>query len=267
MLEERDGREGPLQSRRHPHYNGVVVSKPVGGDRAGGSPLSAPARSTLLDRFMGSALVRRAFGTPIVQRALLPARGDRSVHRFIRYSMVSAVAIVISQVTILICAGLLHFSGILANTIGALAATPASYELNRKWAWGKHGKSHLWKEVVPFWALTIIGYLASTGTVQVADSVSKSHHVLGIDRALAIMGASLFAYGVVWVAKFVIFNKLVFAGGPTRHFSVALEGSVGGDEDDAGDEGDDGDDGDEAAGAGNGGADEPLAALEVPGRP
>lgn len=128
--------------------------------------------------------------------------------------MVSGVAIVISQVTILICAAFLHLSGILANTIGALAATPASYELNRKWAWGKRGKSHMWKEVAPFWALTLIGYLASTGTVQIADSLCASHDVTGLDRAFAIMGASLFAYGVVWIAKFVVFNKLVFAEGP-----------------------------------------------------
>jgi putative flippase GtrA len=60
-----------------------------------------------------------------MERVMLPTRGDRSVHRFIRHSMVSGVAIVISQVTILICAGLLRFSGILANTIGAVAATPA----------------------------------------------------------------------------------------------------------------------------------------------
>jgi putative flippase GtrA len=184
---------------------------------------AAPAgRTTLLEKAVASRPVRRVFRYPVVERVMLPTRGDRSVHRFIRYSMVSGVAVVISQVTILICAGLLHFSGILANTVGALAATPASYELNRRWAWGKRGKSHLWKEVVPFWSLTVVGYLASTGTVQVADSLSSSHHVVGIDRALAIMGASLFAYGVVWVAKFVIFNKLVFAGGPARRFALPL---------------------------------------------
>jgi putative flippase GtrA len=121
------------------------------------------------------------------------------------------VAIVISQVTILICTWVFGLSGIVANTIGALAATPASYELNRKWAWGKSGKSHMWREIVPFWSLTLLGWLASTGTVELADSMAKSHHVVGLGRSLAIMGASLFAYGVVWIAKFVIFNHVIFA--------------------------------------------------------
>lgn len=147
---------------------------------------------------------------PIVNRVLSPSRGDGALPRFIRYSLVSGVAIVISQLTILICTWLFGLSGIAANTIGALAATPASYELNRRWAWGKSGKSHVWREMVPFWSLTLLGWLASTGTVEIADSMAKSHHVVGLGRSVAIMGASLFAYGVVWIVKFVIFNRLVF---------------------------------------------------------
>ncbi|HTT88390.1 MAG TPA: GtrA family protein [Acidimicrobiales bacterium] len=155
--------------------------------------------------------MRRAIDAPVCQRVLRPTRGDGSMQRFIRYSMVSAVAIVISQATILVCAWVFGLSGIAANTIGAVVATPASYELNRKWAWRKGGKSHLWREVVPFWALTIIGWLASTGTVEIADSLCKSHGVTGLARAIAIMGASLFAYGVVWIGKFFLFNRLIFA--------------------------------------------------------
>jgi putative flippase GtrA len=165
----------------------------------------------MLERLMRTGAARRCLQWSLVRKILLPAQGNGSVHKFIRYSMVSGVAIVISQVTILICAVLFHTSGIVANTIGSLAATPASYELNRKWAWGKSGKSHLWREVAPFWALTLLGFLASTGTVQLADNACRAHHVDGLPRALAIMGASLFAYGVVWIAKFVIFNHVVFA--------------------------------------------------------
>jgi putative flippase GtrA len=192
-----------------------------------GLPAPASDRATLLDRLMRAPLVRRFFRLPAVQRVLAPARGDRSVHKFIRYSMVSCVAIVISQVVILVCTWLLGLSGVAANTIGAVAATPASYELNRKWAWGKSGKSHMWKEVAPFWALTVLGYLGSTGTVQIADSMAKSHDVTGLPRGLAIMGASLFAYGVVWIVKFVIFNRLVFATRPARDSTqLAAEGEA-----------------------------------------
>jgi len=168
-----------------------------------------------LEHVMQLSLTRRVLGVPIVERVLRPSRGGGWSQKFIRYSMVSAVAIVISQVTILICAWLFDLSGVAANAIGAVVSTPASYELNRKWAWGKSGKSHMWKEVAPFWALTILGLAASTGTVQIADTMAHSDHVTGLGRAVAIMGASLFAYGVIWIVKFVIFNRLVFVTRPT----------------------------------------------------
>lgn len=152
--------------------------------------------------------MQRIAGTRMVSAALSPARGDSGFNRFVRYSLVSGVAIVISQVTLLICTLVFHLSGIAANTIAAVAATPASYELNRKWAWGKNGKSHLWREVVPFWSLSLLGFLASTGTVELADNFAKSHDVTGIGRSLLIMGASLFAYGVIWIVKFAVFNRL-----------------------------------------------------------
>ena len=171
-------------------------------------------RQPLYERMRRAPLVRSMLRLPLVDRVLSPTRGDRPVHKFIRYSLVSVVAIVISQATILICAWVFGLSGIAANTIGAVAATPASYELNRKWAWGKSGKSHMWREVVPFWSLTLLGWLASTGTVEVADNMAKSHGVGGLGRAVAIMGASLFAYGVVWIVKFIVLNRLVFGAKP-----------------------------------------------------
>lgn len=184
---------------------GVAVDQDVSASGRG--------RTSLYERLRQSPSVRRVLHTSVVQRCLQPTQGDGSVHKFIRYSMVSAVAVVISQVTILICAWVFGLSGIAANTIGAVVATPASYELNRKWAWRKGGKSHLWREVVPFWGLTIVGWLASTGTVEIADSLCKSHGVTGLARAVAIMFASLFAYGVVWIGKFFLFNRLIFATG------------------------------------------------------
>jgi putative flippase GtrA len=171
-------------------------------------------------------LARRVLSYPAIERILLPTRGDRSVHKFIRYSMVSGIAVVISQVTLVLCTGVFGLSAILSNTVAAVVSTPASYELNRKWAWGKSGKSHLWREVAPFWGFTLIGYLGSTGTVQLADTMTKSHGVHGLPRVLAIMGAQLFAYGVVWIVKFLVFNRIVFAAKTTgAEGNVSAEGA------------------------------------------
>jgi putative flippase GtrA len=200
-----------------PKYTGLVTSKqgPATADRE---------RVALYERIVRTRLARRCLSFPAIERVLLPTRGDRAVHKFIRYSMVSVVAVVISQATLVLCTGVFGLSAILSNTVAAVISTPASYELNRKWAWGKSGKSHLWREVAPFWGFTLIGYLGSTGTVQLADTMTKSHGVHGLLRVLAIMGAQLFAYGVVWIVKFLVFNRIVFAG-----TTNGAEGNVGAD--------------------------------------
>ncbi len=191
-------------------------------------PASGGATLALYERIARTRLGRRVLSFPLIERILIPTRGDRSVHKFIRYSMVSGVAVVISQVTILLCTGVFGLSGILSNTLGVVTSTPASYELNRKWAWGKSGKSHLWREVAPFWGFTLIGYLASTGTVQLADSMTREHHVHGAPRILAIMGASLFAWGLVWIVKFLVFNRIIFADRTSgAEGNVGPKGNVG----------------------------------------
>ena len=53
-----------------------------------------------------------------------------------------------------------------------MASVPAYY-LNRTWAWGKSGRSHVFQEVVPFWTMTPIGITISIGTASLAHHVGN----------------------------------------------------------------------------------------------
>ena len=95
---------------------------------------------------------------------------------------------------------------VLATTITTLPA----YYLNRNWTWRKSGKSHLWREVVPFWAIAFVSLVISTVAVGVAahnaDHISHSKLV----RSLLVNLANIVTYGTIWVVKFIIFNKYMF---------------------------------------------------------
>ena len=56
-----------------------------------------------------------------------------------------------------------------SNVIATAIATVPSYYLNRTWAWGKTGKSHLMREVVPFWVIAAVSIVLSTVVVGWAD--------------------------------------------------------------------------------------------------
>ncbi len=146
--------------------------------------------------------------------------------RLFKYSMVSVVSVFVSLVTLTICVGVLHWGGVTSNIVATCVGTVPSYELNRKWAWGGSGKSHFWKEVVPFWSLSFLGLLISTIAVGQADHwVRSGHHSHGY-RTLVLDLTNLASFGVLWLGKFVIFNKILFAH-HVEDLPEALDGCTG----------------------------------------
>jgi putative flippase GtrA len=151
---------------------------------------------------------------------LARARSPKGV-KAIRYTLTSVISVVISQIILAFCFSVLGWTAKSANITAVMISAIPSYELNRRWAWGKRGKSHLWKEVVPFWGLALLGLAFSTWAADWAESQ--------FDRnALAVNIASLAAFGILWVGKFIIFNEVLFK----HHHEVleefpALDGSTG----------------------------------------
>ena len=80
---------------------------------------------------------------------LTPAARLRAL-KVLRYSLVSLVSIAVSQSVLMVAFGMLHWTASAANVVACAVATVPSYYLNRCWAWGRRGRSHLWREVVPF---------------------------------------------------------------------------------------------------------------------
>lgn len=120
----------------------------------------------------------------------------------ILYSLVSVIAVTVSQITLVVCHAVFDLSAVPANVIAVAAGTIPSYELNRSWVWGKTSKSHLWKEVVPFWALSFLGLVVSTITVAIVEGYN--------DSTVAISLANLGAFGVLWVGKFLLLHYVLF---------------------------------------------------------
>jgi putative flippase GtrA len=115
-----------------------------------------------------------------------------------RYVMVSVVNVVVG-------AGLLYvlqrwmrptFANITSVAIGAVPA----YYMSRAWVWGKRGKSHWKKEVLPFWVFTAAGLVLSTAAISFTDDHTKNR--------LAILFVQLVAFGILWVLRFFLLDKL-----------------------------------------------------------
>ncbi len=124
--------------------------------------------------------------------------------------MVSVVSVGVSQVCLFALYALAHWTARDANIAAGIAGGIPSYVLNRRWTWGKTGKSHLWREVVPFWALAVVGLVISTVVADLAEGWAHDLSDRRVLQALVVNGATIGAFFGLWVAKFFLFNKVLF---------------------------------------------------------
>ena len=127
--------------------------------------------------------------------------------KIFRYSMVSVISTGVSFTVLFLVYGVGRLWTEVPSTVFAnVVATFPSYWLNRSWAWGKSGRSHLVKEVIPFWALAALGIIFSIVGASVARHLGINHSHLV--RTVLVLFANLASFGIFWVAKLALFNRL-----------------------------------------------------------
>jgi putative flippase GtrA len=156
------------------------------------------------------------------------ARIESPEHRkFIKYALASVISVIVTQIVLIFCYSGVKLSGGWSAFIASSVAAVPSYFLNRNWVWRKSGKSHMRKEVLPFWIMVFIGLGFSALIGYYADSagakVTDSHFF----RTLIITGSNVGGFALLWVLKFIIFNKILFAHRPADEIDPVLDGRSG----------------------------------------
>jgi putative flippase GtrA len=148
--------------------------------------------------------------------------------KLLKYSAASLVSVVVSVVFLVLFVGVFGWGAVVSSTLATAIATIPSYHLNRKWAWGKSGKSHLGREILPFWILAFIGWAFSTYSVRLTEQSLKHNHTMAhIEKTGIVAVVYVGAFGVLWIVKFVIFNKVLFAHRPHDLSTEGVDGLAG----------------------------------------
>ncbi len=127
-----------------------------------------------------------------------------------RYVAVSVINVVNHQVLLLLANSVWGWPGGRANAFAAMVALVPAYLLTRTWVWSVEASISFRREVVPFFSLAILGLVVSSLTSEIADRL--------FGAGLLVNLASLLGYGLVWVAKFFILER-IFA---QRHYAEAV---------------------------------------------
>ncbi len=129
----------------------------------------------------------------------------------VRYTLVSAGNVVLGEAVLGLSYLFLRWSAQTAAVVAVTVATIPAYFLNRVWVWGRSGRSHLFKEVIPFWIMAFLGLVLSVWATKAAESVARSTTTSRTLQTMMIMGAILGASAVLWAARFVVLDNVVFS--------------------------------------------------------
>ncbi len=150
----------------------------------------------------------------------------------LRYLAVSAFNVVFGQTLLFGFQTLGGLEPVTANMAAVSISAVPAYLLSRYWVWNVSGKSNWLTEIAPFWGLTVLGFVLSTLAVQGVTAVYD-----GDPPPVLVNVTNLAAFGVIWVAKFFILDKWLFASKDVPDeppgWTAAADASGDGDGDDA----------------------------------
>ena len=129
--------------------------------------------------------------------------------KLLRYGTISVVSTAISLSGLFLFYRILSLSPGWSNIWATVIATIPYYYLNRMWVFKRRGRSHLTKEIIPFWVIAFGSLILSTLAVRFAGYEART---IGskTTRAGILLMANFATYGILWLMKFFVFNRLLF---------------------------------------------------------
>jgi putative flippase GtrA len=135
--------------------------------------------------------------------------GTHQGKKMVRYTLTSGVTTAVSFSAV---AGLYGFriipSVIWATLAGNVIGMLPAYQLNRRWTWGKKGRSLIRLEIVPFMAMSVLGIAFAQLGAWIAKDEVDTHHWSHLANTGLVAGTNLLCFAVFWVLKLIVFNRI-----------------------------------------------------------
>ncbi len=133
--------------------------------------------------------------------------------KLLRYSAVSLVFVPLGQILLQLFHWWLGIAVVPAQLIAATILTPPNFLANKYYVWRHANRDKVRTEVIVFWVSAVLGTAFAAFCLYLVDGWLPETGPDAVSpwlRALGIFAAQLVGYGVVWAARFVFLDKLVF---------------------------------------------------------
>lgn len=139
---------------------------------------------------------------------------------FLRYGAGSLIAMGCSELVLVGAYDVLGAGAAVASVLAWFAGAVPNYILNRRWAWradrSREGRGSRRRELALYWSITLVTAVAAIAATTGMDSWIKATTTSRDVQSLLLASAYLLSYGVVFIVKFVLFDRLVFADRRSR---------------------------------------------------
>ncbi|MGN6695950.1 MAG: GtrA family protein [Aquihabitans sp.] len=140
--------------------------------------------------------------------------------RAIRYTATSVICVGITQVLIVVFFRVIKLdvetiagkevwlnAAQQANLAATMVTSVPAFALNKYWVWGKRGRAHMRREVLPFWLFTVAGWIISTMMVGLVTKAAGDNET---EKTILVMAANIMGFGVLWILKYMFLDKIMF---------------------------------------------------------
>ncbi|MBS2965417.1 GtrA family protein [Actinocrinis puniceicyclus] len=143
---------------------------------------------------------------------------------FLRYAAGSLVATACSEIVLVAGYGLLGLGPQAAALVAWVAGAVPNYLLNRRWAWSGRDRAPAWRELLPYWVITLGTAALAIAATTAADGMVRHAVSDRGERSFLLGVVYLAAYGFVFVIKFVLFDGWVFSARRSSPATATAEG-------------------------------------------
>lgn len=127
--------------------------------------------------------------------------------RLWRYALTSVVATAVSECTLVLIYGHRLLGPAASAVAASLAGTIPSYLMSRYWIWPEADRGHAGRQASEYWLIALVGLGLSSGGTALASSLAPGGRTA---HTVVVALAYLAVYGVLWVAKFVVYQRFLF---------------------------------------------------------
>jgi putative flippase GtrA len=145
---------------------------------------------------------------------------QRRLPRFARYAGVSVLATGLAQAGLFLAYGVMGWPIAPAVMFSLAVSVVPAYGLSRRYVWPDTANPRAgWGEATGFFVVAVIGSVTTLVLVWAAVRIAGTMTFDHVTLAFVANGASIAATGAVWIARYLVLNKLLFA---TRGLDTAV---------------------------------------------